>query len=188
MEGKVLKERLILKKSVRKFINQVFVSCIILLVSLISIKKNPEIKNNIIKYVYEDSIDFIKIKNIYDNYFGKVIPTIISSKEEAVFNEKINYYELEEYNNGVKLKVENNYFVPVLKEGIVVFIGEKEGLGKTVIVEQTDGTDVFYSNLENVNVNIYDYVDSNDYIGNVNNELILLFQKEGNIIDYKTYL
>lgn len=185
--NKVLKEKLVLKKSVRRFINQIFYSVIILLIALISIKKYPNETNSIIKHVYEDNIQFMKIKKLYNDYFGSVIPLNIQN-EKPVFNEKINYKSLESYKDGVKLKVEDNYLVPTLKEGIVVFIGEKEGYGKTVIVEQTDGIDVFYSNLKEVNVNIYDYIEVGELIGEVDNNLILVFQKEGNIIDYKTYL
>lgn len=45
-------------------------------------------------------------------------------------------------------RVSNNYLVPTLESGIVVFMGEKEGYGKTIIIEQINGIDVWYSNIE----------------------------------------
>ena len=46
------------------------------------------------------------------------------------------------------LTVTENYMVPCLKSGIVVYIGEKEEYGNTLVLEQEDGIDVFYSNIE----------------------------------------
>ena len=187
---KVLKEKLVLKKSVRNFINQIFISTIILLIGLIVIKRDPALKVNIKKDVYENSAEFMKFKKIYDDYFGNIIPlNNMLDKEKIVFDEKLAYISDEKYKDGVKLTVEDNYLVPTLQEGIVVYIGEKENYGNTVIVEQTDGVDVFYSNLKEINVKLYDYLGQGELIGEVNNNyLYLIFQKEGNVIDYKKYI
>lgn len=188
--NKVLKERLVLKKSVKRLINQTLISIIILLIGLIVIKKDPSLKDNINKKLYEDSIEFTKVKNLYDKYFGDIIPVNnLLVQEEAVFDEKLNYSKQEQYKDGVKLYVSNNYMVPVLRDGIVVFIGEKEGYGNTIVVEQTDGIDVFYSNIKEVDVKLYDYVEQGTLLGEVkDNYMYLVFQKEGNIIDYKKYI
>ena len=184
----VLKERLVLKKCIRRFISQSLLSIIILLIGLILIKKNPVLKKDIKKNVYEDSLNFIKVKELYDNYLGDIVPTkTIFKEEQAVFNETLTYSKKEKYKDGVKLSVSNNYLVPAIQSGIVVFIGDKDDYGKTIIVEQTDGVDVFYSNINEAKVSLYDYVDKGTSIGEVNNSLILLFQKEGKIIDYKDY-
>ena len=189
-EERILRKRLILKKSIRKFINQTLLSIIILLVGMISVRQYPELKQSIQKKVYEDNLEFAKAKKLYDEYLGSYVPLSgIFQEEQAVFSETISYKTKEEYKDGVKLKVDSNYMVPAMNTGIVVFIGEKEGYGNTVIIEQTDGTDVFYGNVSNVNVNIYDYVEKGSLIGEVsNNELYLVFQKEGNVIDYKEYI
>lgn len=188
--NKVLKERLVLKKSVKRLINQTLISIIILLIGLIVIKKDPSLKDNINQKLYEDSIEFTKVKNLYDKYFGDIIPVNnLLVQEEAVFDEKLNYSKQEEYKDGVKLYVSNNYMVPVLRDGIVVFIGEKEGYENTIVVEQTDGIDVFYSNIKEVDVKLYDYVEQGTLLGEVkDNYMYLVFQKEGNIIDYKKYI
>lgn len=188
--NKVLKERLVLKKSVKRLINQTLISIIILLIGLIVIKKDSSLKDNINKKLYEDSIEFTKVKNLYDKYFGDIIPVNnLLVQEEAVFDEKLNYSKQEQYKDGVKLYVSNNYMVPVLRDGIVVFIGEKEGYGNTIVVEQTDGIDVFYSDIKEVDVKLYDYVEQGTLLGEVkDNYMYLVFQKEGNIIDYKKYI
>ena len=54
--------------------------------------------------------------------------------------------------------------VSLIQSGIVVYVGEKDNLGNTVIVQGVDGIDVWYSNLGNVNVSLYDYVSNGDII------------------------
>ena len=49
--------------------------------------------------------------------------------------------------------------VPVIESGVVVFIGEKEGYGNTIIVEQVNGVDVYYSNINPSNIKLYDYIE-----------------------------
>ena len=76
-----------------------------------------------------------------------------------------------------------------IDQGLVVFVGEKEGYGNTVIIEQQDGTTVWYSNLKNSSVKLYDYVKKGSYIGeNKDDYMYLVFKKEGNIVDYKNYI
>ena len=60
---------------------------------------------------------------------------------------------------------------------------------KTVIIEDENGIDHIYGNLDNVNVKLYDYVDKNDLLGTAsNNTLYLLFSKDGKYLDYKEFL
>ena len=75
-----------------------------------------------------------------------------------------------------------------MDSGIVIFIGDKEGYGKTVIVQQENGVDVWYSNLEEINVKLYDYIKKGNLIGMVNQNLYLVFIKNGDVIDYKEYI
>ena len=106
----------------------------------------------------------------------------------SVFNEKINYKEKYDYNDGVKLVVDNNYLVPVFESGIVVYKGEKDNYGYTVIVQQVDGVDVWYSNISS-DIDLYDYVEKGSLLGEVkDNNLYLYFYKNGEFIDYKTYI
>ena len=112
-----------------------------------------------------------------------------SNNTEPVFNEKINYTASENYQNGVRLTVEDNYLVPVLESGVIIYIGEKEKLGNTVVVEQVDGIETIYSNVNSENYKLYDYVEKGDLIGEVlNKKLILQFQKNGEYLDYKTLI
>ena len=187
---KTVKKKLVLKKGIRSFINRLLIVTIIFLSCLILIKSNNSFKNNLIKYVYEDSFKFTKLKTIYEKYFGKILSIDkVAPKEEAVFNEKLEYNKANVYNDGAVLTVSDNYMVPTLESGIVVFIGEKEGYGSTVIIEQVDGIDVWYSNIKANNIKMYDYIEKGSLIGEVKGKkLYMVFQKDGAFLDYKKYI
>ena len=90
--------------------------------------------------------------------------------------------------DGVSLKVSSDYLVPVINGGLVVFVGEKEGYGKVIILEQVDGIVCWYGNLDNVNVNLYDYVEKGSLLGSVSEELYLVFKNKGEIVSYEKYI
>lgn len=187
---KTVKKKLVLKKGIRSFINRLLIVTIIFLSCLILIKSNNSFKHILIKYVYEDSFKFTKLKAIYEKYFGKILSIDkVAPKEEAVFNEKLEYSKANVYNDGAVLTVSDNYMVPTLESGIVVFIGEKEGYGSTVIIEQVDGIDVWYSNINANNIKMYDYIEKGSLIGEVKGKkLYMVFQKDGAFLDYKKYI
>ena len=122
----------------------------------------------------------VKLKNI----IRELCPFQNIFEDKKVFNEKLKYKSISKYNKGVKLTLSDNYAIPIIKGGIVIFSGEKEGLGKTIIIQQSDGIDVWYSNLANTTMKLYDYVEDNAVVGEAkNNELYLIFQKDGVEID-----
>ena len=164
---------------------------IIILFSLLSVavKKDSNIKNTIFKNVYKNNFSFAYFKNIYNKNIGNIIPFQNIFKEKKVFNEKLEYKSLSKYNKGVKLTLNDNYPIPIIKDGIVTFVGKKESLGKTIIIQGSDGIDIWYGNLSNTNVKLYDYVEKDDIIGEAkNNKLYLLFQKDGVEVDYNKVL
>ena len=186
---RVLKEKLVLKKSVRRLINQTLISIIILLVGLIVIRKDVSLKEKINKRIYEDNIEFIKVKNLYDKYFGELLPIEnIVPKEQPVFSEKITYEKEEKYLDGVKLTVTNNLMIPNMKDGIVVFIGEKENYGKVVIIQRLDGIDEWYGNISNTDLKLYDYVKKGELLGEANDILYLVYRKNGKSLNYEEYI
>ena len=68
-------------------------------------------------------------------------------------------------------------------------IGEKEDYGSTIIVEQTNGIDVFYGNININNINMYDYVKKGSLIGEVKTDkFYLVFFKDGKYLNYKDYI
>ena len=188
--NKVLKKKLMLKKKIKIVLNKILLTIIIFLIGMILLKKNPSLKVIITENLYEKSFRFTKTKQLYQKYFGNIfsIDKIIT-EETPVFNEKISYSSKSAYKDGVALSVTKNYMVPILESGIVVYIGEKEEYGQTIIIEQTNGIDVFYSNITTDNVKLYDYVEKGKLLGQTKSDkLYLVFQKDGVVLDYKEYI
>lgn len=188
--NKTVKEKLVLKKSIRNTLNKFLITIIIFLVGMIMVKQNPNLKKSLKENIYEKSFKFTKSKKFYEKYFGNILSLDkVIKEEQPVFSEKLSFEKSESYQKGVKLKVANNYMVPTLESGIVVFLGEKENYGNTVIIEQIDGIDTYYANINVNNIKLYDYIEKGELLGETkDNNLYLVFQKNGEYLDYKKYI
>ena len=178
-----MRERLVLRKEIKKVLNRLLLSIIIFLIGMILVKTG--LKETIRIKFYEESLPFQKLKNTYNKYLGNIIKV---EETKEVFNETLVFNNISKYKDGVKLSVSSNYMVPILESGVVVFIGEKDDYKNTIIVEQVDGIDVFYGNIKSNNIKLYDYVEKGELLGEANKELYLVFQKDGEYLDYKEYI
>ena len=160
---------------------------IIFLGTIIITRKDIEVKNFINEKLLSNNFSFTSFKNLYSKYFGSVLPFDFLLTTEPVFNEKLEYSNISKYKDGISLSVITNYLVPVQESGVVVFVGEKEDYGNTIIVESENVT-IWYSNI-NSNIKLYDEVKSGEYLVEVKDDkLYLVFQKEGVYVDYKDYI
>ena len=164
------------------------VTILLTLIVLINIKGDSKFKDKFYNLVYEDNLDFAYINSLYKQYFGEVIPFQNMIYTQPVFNEELVYDSYAEYLDGIKLTVGADYLVPALNGGLVVFVGEKEGYGQVVVIEQTDGIDCWYGGLDTINVKLYDYVEEGSLLGSVSGGLYLVFKQNGEIVSYEKYL
>ena len=181
------KETLNNKKSkYHQFISKVLLSMIFFLISIIYINQNDQNLFLYKEYVFKESLPFVKIKNWYEDLFGEVIPKEESSK--TVFKGKLVYKDISDYQDGSKLTVESHSLINNLSSGVVVYVGQKEGYGNTVIVQGVDGADIWYGNLTNVSVKLYDYLEKETVLGEVDGEeLYLVIKKNNEYIKYEDY-
>ena len=171
-----------------KIMLKIIICSLLFLIFLICSKKINNFNRIIYDNVYNSNISFAKINSLYETYFGSIFP-LNRVNEVQVFDESIDYKSKEEYKDGVVLSVNDNYVVPSISSGIVIFIGEKDYFGKTIIIEDENEVDTWYSNINIGNINMYDYINKGDYLGEViDGRLILLFQKKGKILDYNNYV
>lgn len=188
--SKFLNNKTSSKSNLKSFFNKILVCVLLFLIVMILIKNNPSFKNKIYAFIYENNISFSSFREWYSNKFGGVVPfdKITIDDSVSVFSEEIKYNEVISYNNGAKLNVDSGYLVPVIESGIVVYMGEKEGYGYTIIVQQNDGVDCWYSNI-NTNIKLYDYIEKGSLLGEAkDSNIYLYFQKNGEFIDYKEYI
>lgn len=178
-------------KKIYVFFTKTLLCIILFLVIGIMCKADNEWKNLVYDKVYEDNISFSYFKNFYNKYLGGIFPieNITNNQVMQVFNEKLVYDDMLSYEEGVALNVLDHYLVPVVEEGIVVYIGEKEKYGNVVIVERNDGINVWYGNVCNVNVRLYDSLASGTYLGETcTDTLYLVFSAGNQYLNYEEYL
>ena len=190
VESKFYKDNKSSKSNLFKnIVLRVLITIIVTLILLIGFKMKSNFKKTFYHYVYEENFPFSVVKNFLQEKFGTSLTFDKIVTDEEVFNEKLSYKDKSLYHDGVKLTVSSEYMIPSLESGIVVYIGEKENYKQVVIVQQMNGVDVWYGNIKQANVKLYDYVEKGSLIGQVDNKtLYLVFQKEGKFVDYQSYL
>ena len=177
-----------IKSRILSFGNKLLTAVLICVICLIIMEYSPSFKVFMNDKVLGENISFGYLGKLYNKAFGEVLPTGKDSTV-SVFKEKIDYKRFEKYSDGWKLDVTTNYLVPVIEEGVVVYIGEKDEYGKVIVVEQTDGVNVIYGNINTDNVKLYDYLEKGSFLGEVLNEVLyLVFEKDGEYLDFEAYL
>ena len=175
------------KVNLKPVISKFLLAIIFFLVSVIF--TNMSDKNLLLykEYVLTESMPFTKIKGWYEDLFGEVLPN--SDNNKMVMSGHLVYKSIDKYLDGEVLTLNNNTLINNLTSGIVVYSGEKEGYGNTVIVQSVDGADIWYGNITNLGVKLYDYVETKNIIGQAkDNKLYVLFMKDNKILDYNDYL
>ena len=174
-------------KYVKGLLSRILIAIIFVLGSIIFTNISEDNKQLYQNYVLEDSLEFTKINQLYQSVFGKVDVTDDQDKDEVVFR-SITYTNIEPFKNGVKLTVGMNEVVNVITSGIVVFIGEKDDLGNTIIIQGNDGVDIWYSNITDSDMKVYDYIEAGSILGTSNGEdIYLTISKDGEFISYEEY-
>jgi len=174
----------------KNLITRILMSIILVLSICIFMKLDDQFELLIDEYFFQKSLKFTKINNWYQDNIGNIIPVVNKQNSSLVFSSNdLQKNSYENYLNGVKINVEVNSPISLINGGIVVFIGEKEGYGNTLILQGNDGIDYWYGGINNLNVNLYDYLEKDTLIGEtINNYLYLVLQKEGNYINYDEFI
>ena len=179
------------KKSSKK-LTKFLLTIVLTLITLITLKSNTKLKTIFYEKVFTKNFNFATINKIFKDKFGCPIPfseTIIQKETTPVFNEKLEYTEKSKYLDGVKLTVTKNYLVPTIESGMVVFIGEKENYGNTVIISGIDGIDIWYSNINASSLKLYDYVEKGSFVGEAKDtNIYLVYKKDGKVLNYEDYI
>ena len=177
------------KKYFKNLITRVLLAVILVISVLIAIKIDDKNLLYIEDHVFTDSIKFTKINNWYQEHLGKLVPKAKVDSEMVFSSDDLKKNNYEEYLDGVKIEDVKGNPVSILYGGIVVFIGEKEGYNNTLIIQGNDGIDYWYGNITNINVNLYDYLETNTLIGEATDDYIyLVLEKDGKYLNYEEYL
>jgi stage IV sporulation protein FA len=156
--------------------------CLFLLVGVLFKSQASELDGvrNFVKQTFENEFQFTQVSAWYEEQFGKplaLLPAIDDPKEaDENINVKAVYalpatvtQSFEDNGKGILLETGSNSDVVAVNAGQVTYIGEKENLGKTIIIQHSDGSETWYGMLESINkdVKIYDVVEKGASIGKV---------------------
>lgn len=179
-----------IQKYLSNLLSKFLLSIIFLMVSIILIKSNSNIKTFYQEDILTKQINFTKFNNFYTKYFGNILPdyTVPSIPTQMASNTELDYNNGTPYLNGTKLETTENYPVPIITSGIIVFLGEKDSLGPTCIVQGVDGIDIWYSHIDTSSLNLYDYVTEGKILAPTeSNYFYLTIDSNGKYLTYDTY-
>lgn len=182
------------RKFLSNFLYSILIKTLIVIVlflsSMIYIKQSDKNKENFKNIVYNNSLSFAKIYDVYQKYLGDVIPfkNIFKDNTKLVSNEKINYESLEKKDNGYILNVTEEYTLFSLRSGIVIKIEENDEYKNIITIQDKTGLNISYGLLDNIDVKLYDYVEKGEILGICDKKLYLEFKKDNKYLSYEEYL
>lgn len=163
---------------------KILISIILVLSCAIYINLNASNKSFFQEKVFSTSLAFNKLNNLYHSLFGNILPSVRTAS--VIKND--NSSTREPYLNGYKISEFKNSPVYSKASGILVYNGEKEWYGNTLIIQGVDGTDIWYGSITDTNYKLYDYIESGTIIGNtINDYYYLVLLKENNYLTYEEY-
>ena len=183
---------------INKFIRRYFCSklifkaliCLILLMNFVIVHKFFPDKVKTFKHnLFNKYFNFIQINKLSKKLIGKNVfyfqdRTYLVSDT----NEDLNIATHEKYYDGEKFLVSEDLPIGTIQSGVVIFSGVKDKFGSTVIIQGTDGFNIWYGNLNNINATLYTYMEKASLIGNCNGKYVyILIEKDGKYYSYDEY-
>ncbi|MGM7636527.1 peptidoglycan DD-metalloendopeptidase family protein [Bacillus sp. Hm123] len=149
------------------------------------------------KEVMEKEFQFSKAAEWYEKTLGEPLPFTVDgwTEKEKVVNEQAEYAVpvsgkvIEDFQtNGKGLMVEAglNEGVKAIKDGTVLFVGQKEEFGQTVIVQHADNSESWYGHVTEPSVQPYEKVAAGSELAQLSpNEqtFYLAIKKDGIFVD-----
>lgn len=155
-------------------------ACLVLIVAILfrSPSEKAETFQTYVKHTMEQEFQFAAVSDWYQEQFGKplaLLPAKNTGEEDTQEIAEENEYALpasgrilEDFgDNGQRITIETGKGagVEAMNEGLVHFVGMKDGFGKTVIVQHADKSETWYGNLDGIDVNLYEYISKGTKVG-----------------------
>lgn len=182
------------KSTLSKFLFTILIKSLIVvllfLLSMIFIRQNDKNKKIFKEKVYNNSLSFAKIYNLYSKYLGDALPFKDTIKDDTkkVSNEKITYSSIKKVGDDYLLVVPSNYTLQSIKSGIVIEVKKDDKYKNIVKIQDKSGVNITYKNLNEVEVKLYDYVEKGEILGSTSDKLYINFEKDGKYLSYEKYL
>ena len=180
----------LIKNLVFSMIIKSLIVVVLFLGSLIYIKQSNDNKNKFKNVVYNNSLSFAKIYDVYKKYLGDVIPfkNIFKDNTKLVSSEKLSSEQIKKEDNGYILSVSKDYITPSITSGIIVEKKVSSKYENVITVQDKNGLNITYGLIKNTNVKLYDYIEKGEIIGQASEELYLSFKKDNKYLSYEKVL
>ncbi|MGA9289623.1 MAG: M23 family metallopeptidase [Anaerobacillus sp.] len=125
-----------------------------------------------------DEFQFATVKDWYEGKFGNPValfptePVSDSASDAPAYALPASGKVLEDFETtgkGIMVETVLSSGVEAIDAGVVTYAGDKEGIGQTVVIQHTDGSESWYGMLESIDVSVYDFVQTKDKLGSVTN-------------------
>jgi stage IV sporulation protein FA len=163
------------------FILKVIVSTILVVIVAILFKTNNtafDHSRSVVQGVFEQEFPFATVSEWYEEQFGTPLALWTDSPKKETGVAHVDYAvpatgkiieTFEANGQGVLVQTAVHASVEAIDKGRVTFVGTKQGIGKTVIIQHADGSYSWYGKLDSVAVKLYDQVEAKRTIGTVSN-------------------
>jgi stage IV sporulation protein FA len=130
--------------------------------------------------VFEKDFQFATVAKWYEEKFGMPLALLPSTEEEGsdeqpvVDAQEMGYaipasgHVLKSFKSdgrGLMIETGENSEVKVVKDGFVIFVGDRKDIGTTVIIDHPGGGQTWYGMLDSVEVKLYNYVKMGTVVG-----------------------
>lgn len=154
-------------------------ACLVLIVAIIfqNDGKYFEPFKEVVQSALEQDFQFAAVSEWYEDKFGKPLALLpFSNDKKEPDSEQIEpeyalpaagriLQEFEANGQSITIETEKGETVSAMKEGVVRFIGEKEGFGKTVIIQHSDKSESWYGNLHSIDADLYQFIEKGASVG-----------------------
>lgn len=162
-------------KIISGFILKGILSSILFLGTAILLQTNNDLLEKpkmVASSLLTNEFPFAKVNQWYQQAFGT--PVALTPKKDVVSSDETtlalpvsgNISESFQANGeGVLITPEDTSNVSALRSGVIIFAGNDSETNKTVVVQHADGSKSTYGYLSSIDVHLYQFVDSNQVIG-----------------------
>ncbi|WP_338750419.1 M23 family metallopeptidase [Bacillus sp. FJAT-52991] len=149
------------------------------------------------KEVMEKEFQFSKAAEWYEKTLGEPLPFTVDgwTQKEKVVKEQTEYAvpvsgkvieDFQTNGKGLMVEARPNEGVKAIKDGTVLFVGQKDEFGQTVIVQHADNSESWYGHVANPSVQPYEKVKAGSVLAQLSpNEqtFYLAIRKDGMFVD-----
>lgn len=174
------------KRKVSSFYIQLIAS-LLLFLSLFLLSQNSSFYEQKVKPRLFQYFPFTSFQQTYEQVFGSAIPFLYPKKENEQNVSHLIGDEpflvgtvIRKEQEGFWIELVNDHPLASTENGFILFVGYFQPFGKTVVIQQENGREMWLGHFEEINVSMYSFIHKGDTIGKVKDTLLYVaFKEEG---------